>query len=88
MPTLTIHVTEKDIDEGRRRDNWLCPLCRALFRETGVKWVVEETTCYPLTNRNLFIPLPPRAITFISVFDQTGVAEPCEFELELPAEQI
>lgn len=86
MPVITVRITQQDIDEGRRRDNWLCPVCRALFRETGLKWVVEEATCYPLVNRNVFIPLPPEVITFVSVFDQTGIAQPFEFKLDLPAE--
>lgn len=84
MPLLTVQVTEKDIEDGARRNNWFCPVCRALFRITGIKWVVEETTCYPITDRNAFIPLPPEAIAFISAFDATGIAKPFEFQLELP----
>jgi hypothetical protein len=85
MPTLTVQVTAEDIDLGRRRDNWSCPICRALWRITGQKWAVEETNCYPLTKRNAFVPLPPEAITFISEFDATGLAKPFSFQLEIPA---
>lgn len=84
MPALTVQITAEDIENGVRRNNWLCPVCRALFRLTGVKWVVEETTCYSLTNRDAFIPLPPEAITFIATFDATGTASPFEFQMELP----
>ena len=83
MP-LTVQITAEDIENGVRRNNWLCPVCRALFRLTGKKWVVEETTCYPLTDRNAFIPLPPEVITFIATFDATGAGQPFEFSLELP----
>jgi len=88
MPTLTIQVTSKDIGDGQRRNTWTCPVCIALFRTTGLKWVVEETTCYPLVNRNAFIPLPPEAITFISEFDATGFGQPFEFQLDVPAEEV
>jgi len=87
MPMLTVQLSAEDIDSGVRRNNWLCPVCRALFRITGVKWVVEETTCYPLTHRDVFIPLPPEAITFIATFDATGIAEPIEFQLEIPGDE-
>jgi hypothetical protein len=84
MPTLTVQVTQEDIDKGDRLNNWRCPLCRALWRATREKWVVEQTTCFPLSNRNAFIPLPAEAIKFISTFDQTGCGEPFEFQLEMP----
>jgi hypothetical protein len=81
---ITVQVTAEDIDNGQRRNTWSCPICLALFRASGEKFVVEEATCYPLTNRNAFIPLPPDAITFISTFDATGWGEPFEFQLEMP----
>ena len=87
MPLLTVQLVPDDIENGARRNNWLCPICRALWRITGIRWVVEETTCYPLTHRNAFIPLPPEAITFIATFDAQGYAEPIAFQIELP-EQV
>jgi hypothetical protein len=84
MPTLTVQVTEKDIEDGQCRDTWNCPVCLALFRSTGFKFVVEQTTCFPLVDRNAFIPLPPEAIKFIRAFDATGRGKPFEFQLELP----
>jgi hypothetical protein len=81
---MLIHVTEIDIVKGHRRNTWSCPVCLALWRETGLKWVVEETNCYPLINRNAFVPLPAEAITFISTFANTGVGRPFSFTLELP----
>jgi hypothetical protein len=84
MPTLTVQVTAEDIEKGQRRNTWTCPVCRALWRTTGAKWAADSSTCYPLTNRNAFIPLPPDAITFISTFDATGWGEPFEFQLEMP----
>ncbi|MCU1271002.1 MAG: hypothetical protein JWN74_2296 [Acidobacteriaceae bacterium] len=84
MPTLTIQVTEKDIEDGQCRDTWTCPVCLALFRSTGFKFVVEQTTCYALVNRNAPIPLPPEAIKFIRAFDASGHGKPFEFQLEMP----
>ena len=84
MPRIEVFVTAQDIEEGRRRNTWSCPLCLALRRATGVKWVVEESTAYPITHRNAFIPLPPEAVTFISEFDATGTGKPFSFELEVP----
>jgi len=82
MPLIEVTVTEKDIEDGQRRSDWFCPICLALFRATGVKWVVEEATCYPITQRNAFIPLPPPAISFISEFDASGFGQPFSFQLE------
>lgn len=84
MPTLTVTVSSDDIDQGHRRNTWTCPICLALWRATGVKWSVDETTCYPLTNRNAFIPLPPEVITFIAEFDATGCGQPFVFQIEVP----
>ena len=84
MPRIAVFVTAQDIEEGRRRNTWKCPLCLALRRATGVKWVVEESTAYRVTRRNAFIPLAPGAITFISEFDATGAGKPFHFELEVP----
>ena len=84
MPFIEVFVTAQDINQGRRRNTWTCPLCLALRRATGVNWVVEESTAYPVTDRNAFIPLPPEAVTFISEFDATGVGKPFRFELEVP----
>lgn len=81
---LAVEVTAEDIEKGRRRDSWNDPICRALFRATGEKWVVEETTCYPITKRNAFIPLPPEVISFIAEFDATGWGNPFRFRLEMP----
>ncbi len=82
--TITVEVTAEDIDLGKRRDNWSCPICRALWRATGEKWVVEESTCYPITRRNAFIPLPPEAVAWLRKFDSTGFGWPFSFQLEMP----
>ena len=84
MPRIEVFVTAQDIEQGGRRNTWTCPLCLALRRTTGVQWVVEECTAYPVTHRNAFIPLPPEAILFISEFDATGAGTPFSFELEVP----
>jgi len=52
---------------------------------TGQKWVVDSATTYPLTNRNVFIPLPAEVIAFIKTFDATGIGRPFTFKLEIPA---
>lgn len=83
MPILTIEVTEQDIEEGRRRCNWTCPICLALWRITGTKWVVDNDTCFPITRRNEFIPLPPEAVAFAREFDATGCGKPFSFPLDV-----
>ena len=46
MPRIEVFVSAEDIEEGRRRNTWTCPLCLALWLATGVKWVVEESIAY------------------------------------------
>ena len=46
MPLIEVFVSAKDIEEGRRRNTWMRPLCLALWRAIGVKRVV-----FPLSVR-------------------------------------
>ena len=61
------------------------PSLFSLVAVTGQKWVVDSATTYPLTNRNVFIPLPAEVIAFIKTFDATGIGRPFTFKLEIPA---
>lgn len=81
---INVQVTEQDIENGQRGNDWLCPVCSALWRITGQKWVVGVTSCYPLGQKNTVVPLPPRAIAFIRRFDSTGIGKPFDFVIDMP----
>ena len=84
MPLITVQVTSDDIEKGQRRNDWSCPICLALFRATGTKWVVNPENCYPITDRDCFIPLPEEVQDFIRDFDAQGFGEPFSFEIDAP----
>lgn len=45
---MEITITEEDRELGIRRDCWNCPVARALWRATGVKWRVLVGWVKPL----------------------------------------
>lgn len=79
---MTIKVTQEDIDKGKPKDTWNCPIARALFRATGWKWVVRANDYYRLAPARLYAELPECARQFVSDFDEYRVVRPFEFEIE------
>jgi len=100
---VKVTVTESDIDNGIRGDCWKCPVALAMWRATGWKWAVGETRMHPI-GRAFFAQMPDLAQRFIGYFDDavfTGrqdfrgqmvdcrlVAQPFEFEIDVPEEYV
>lgn len=75
----TYHVTKKDIDQGKRRNCFECPVARAIIRKhPGVEvftaydfiWINDQQFC-----------TPPKVAGFIARFDDKQEVKPMKFEL-------
>ena len=81
---MKIEVTQKDINKGVQGECQLCPIARAIKRETKTKHVEVSSKNVVLYRRksNNFHPLPKEAQTFIKRFDGERTVKPFSFELE------
>lgn len=83
---MKIEVTQKDIDYGIQGESELCPIARAVKRETKRKNVhVDRSTVEIYRNKSNgsnFYTLPPKAQTFVRRFDRQESVKPFSFELE------
>lgn len=91
---MIIKVTDADIAEGKRCDNWACPVALALWRATGWKWevdpgegVLQDYSARPICHGRA-IALPRIARRWIHRYDigplqsaLLGNVLPFEFEL-------
>lgn len=88
MKTITVEVTQEDIDEGYPHDCELCPIAMAANRVLGVtdvqvtkymKWGYIK--CMP-THR---FALPDAAIAFMNAYDVDPMSvTPFSFTMEIP----
>lgn len=84
---MKITVTNKDIEEGRRRDPSECPVARALrragishFGVTGMLVIIQEG------RKHIPLVLPAAVQDWILDFDWGSAMAPIEFELSWPQE--
>jgi len=77
---MKIHVTQEDIDNGKRGDAYGCPIALALHRSFKRKWSVG-LTCAKNTNGKV-IEIPRSAQRFIRTFDNRKPAKPFNFILK------
>jgi hypothetical protein len=82
--TITVSVTDADIDNGIRGDCWECPIALALWRATGEKWIVESLRAHPIGCRKRMVVLPDGVRDWIHKFDHSAFPKPMEFELTIP----
>ena len=84
MRSLTVHVTQEDIDNGERQSCSRCPVARAIARalqvsETRVtvasRIAVFDQRVAPLTT-------PRKVMSFITAFDGERPVEPFSFDLQ------
>jgi hypothetical protein len=78
-----VSVTAEDIENGIRRDCWKCPVAIAMFRATGVKYVVRGISAAVVGSPDDLIALPERVINFIQRYDDGKFPRPMEFDLEI-----
>lgn len=85
MPILTVNVIEQDIDRATPCDSWACPIAQALWRITGVRWLVGRRYCALLGQVTSEVLLPAEACRWISDYDGTKLGKPFTFQLEIPS---
>jgi hypothetical protein len=88
--TMTIHVTQHDIDNGVRREGRHCPIALAVERRTKSDGTLEpivltdgQTT--EITDVRGYAQYlgPHEAIDFVADFDDHGNVEPFSFRMTL-----
>lgn len=89
---IAVSVTQDDIDRGIVADVTKCPAARAISRALGIRVSVDQVKMiFGETGEPVAIVGTPRALAdFITIFDVNGAsaAEPCEFELDVPAKLV
>ena len=84
---MRIEVRQEDIEKGKPKNAWACPISLALFRETNWKWIVQGRHCSIVADLHPnYVQLPPSAQSFIDRFDATSSGE--TFAFDLPCEAI
>lgn len=89
MPTVDVQVTQKDINDGRRRDCYECPIARALKRvlRPGV-YVAVKFSEFCLNTCSNNYKLPREACDFIDKFDDRLEVFPFKFTVDIPEEHL
>ncbi|MGH3427741.1 MAG: hypothetical protein ACRDQZ_09275 [Mycobacteriales bacterium] len=77
---MTVTVTQEEIESSCPRDSWRCPVANALFRVTGLRWVVERDHCRMLANRVEYF-FPSNLTAWIADFDAGRRVGPVTFEM-------
>ena len=91
MAHHTFHITQEDIQQGRRENCTLCPVARAISRATGTTVAVgginELSTgrieYLTRDGQRVAHDLPQRVGEKILCYDKTGVMEPFLFALRV-----
>lgn len=85
MSTITIEVTQEDIDAGRKGNCYLCPIALAAARvfnldvSVGASWLsVEASNGAEVA----MFKLPQAARTFVTLFDGGHPVAPFTFAVE------
>lgn len=93
MATVTIEVTQEDIDNGLSNDCRHCPVARATMRGIplvhGVSVRGANVTLYPsFSAAGCKAALPTKAKHFIVDFDAGLRVLPFAFDLEVPSDLV
>lgn len=82
--TFTIQVTQKHIQEGKRKSISSCPIALALKRERFEDVMVETTYCsFWIGNLSYGYFFPKSAQTFIEKFDAGKKVRPFNFKVKI-----
>jgi hypothetical protein len=87
MKTVTIEVTQEDIEKGQRKDGCNCPIAKAIKRAIPGCCVSVATRWVVLSINGEFCGdsfLPEKALKFIADFDNFNPISPFTFQLEVP----
>lgn len=86
MRTLTVTVTQNDIDAGAPQNCRTCPVAKAASRATGeTVFVGELLSCFSRRRELLWeVPLPRVVSEFVRAFDWGLSVRPFSFPLLVP----
>lgn len=76
---MRVEVSRQDIERGRPRQVWCCPIALALERQTGRSFAILNDEIEDDQSRTY--PLPIEAQEFVARFDQGHLVDPITFEL-------
>jgi hypothetical protein len=87
MKTITVNVTQKNIDEGKHHQCQFCPIAKAL-QDKGYP-LAQVRTYYidlygPVTKMDQVLDTTKEIRSFITKFDNSEAVQPFTFELEVP----
>lgn len=88
--TITVEVTQRNIEEGIRLSCAGCPVALAMNRATGLEWSISgwQMMAFRKLEKDALqtyaLVTPPIARAFISAFDIGRPVEPFSFDLDLP----
>jgi hypothetical protein len=96
---MQINVTEKHIENGKKRNCQFCPIALAIGEhlEEGFECHVSRYTLkiYPASNQDLDsdfclteVNLPQECSTFIGLFDNYDPVKPFTFEANIPTQYL
>ena len=92
MATITIQVTQDDIDKGERKQRCRCPVWRAINRAAPyldrLQVIYLYATCRAPAGDSRVIQLPEVASNFIHCFDGGLPGSPLAFDLDVPDDLI
>lgn len=83
MKTITVEVTQEDIENGECGQCQTCPIALALGRATGRPWMVTDTFAFE-SNGTSYARLPGVAQGFVLRFDENHPVAPFTFTIEAP----
>lgn len=81
MKTITIEVTQEDIDKGKQGSCGRCPIALAAYRVMEGSFLVLPYAIFRLEGKS--ISLPDSAIEFIGLFDSGMPVKPFSFTIEI-----
>ena len=90
MKTVTISVTQGDINEGESKSSLNCPIALAIDRDTDYESLVSflEIRLQRFSEDGLpwhrDVALPQSAVDFVHAFDRGRHVHPFSFTLEVP----
>lgn len=80
---MLIKVKQQDIDGSQRQDCMLCPLARAIYRQTGKRLEVFPEAIRDPDSFRISVAMPKRETKRIMRFDTTGKMTAHSVELDL-----
>lgn len=84
MKTITIKVTQTDIDVGEPGEGEYCPIALAVKRISGVQFCLVGPENLYINDDRQEVKLPKKAVEFISGFDKNRSGIPFNFTLKIP----